>query len=131
MGVRCYVISGISRIVIEEITRGNVRTVELRSAHNVATALRVNVGDCVFLTTAKSQDVDRGVSGLIAEVTGKEVVTHSLFYTSPHHIEECEMTVVRLRVAPKAFGRIIRIKPSELLETREAEVIEMTIYDAR
>ena len=111
--------------------RGNVRTIELRSAHNVATALKVNIGECVFLTTAKSHDLDRVVSGLIAEVAGKEIMTHSLFYSSPHHVEECEMTVVRLRISPKALGRIVRVKPYELLETREAEIVEMTIFDAR
>ncbi|MCS7121436.1 MAG: DUF473 domain-containing protein [Archaeoglobaceae archaeon] len=129
--MKCYVITGITKAVIEEIMRGNIKTLELRSAHNVATALRVKVGDCVFVTYAKMQDIDRGVNGLIAEVTGKEVLTHSFFYSSPHYAEECEMTTVRLRLLPKALGRVIRIKPFELLETREAEVIEVTIFDAR
>ncbi len=129
--MRCFVLTGISRAVIEEIMRGNVRTIELRSAHNVATALRVNIGDYVFLTPAKSHDIARGVSGLIAEVTGKEVMSQSIFYSSPHYIEESEMTVVRLRISPKALGRIIRIKPFELLESCEAEIVEMTIFDAK
>ncbi len=129
--MRCFVLTGISRAVIEEIMRGNVRTIELRSAHNVATALRVNIGDYVFLTPAKSHDIARGVSGLIAEVTGKEVMSQSVFYSSPHYIEESEMTVVRLRISPKALGRIIRIKPFELLESCEAEIVEMTIFDAK
>ncbi len=129
--MRCFVLTGISRAVIEEIMRGNVRTIELRSAHNVATALRVNIGDYVFLTPAKSHDIARGVSGLIAEVTGKEVMSQSIFYSSPHYVEESEMTVVRLRISPKALGRIIRIKPFELLESCEAEIVEMTIFDAK
>ncbi len=129
--MRCYVLSGISRAVIEEIMRRNIKTIELRSAHNVATALRVNVGDYVFLTPARTQDLDRGVSGLIAEVTGKEVMSQSVFYASPHYIEESEMTVIRLRVLPRGVGRITRIRIGSLLETMEAEIIEMSHFDAR
>jgi hypothetical protein len=128
--MRCYVLSGMARGIIEDIMRGNVRTIELRSAHNIATALRVNLGECVFLTYSKTSDLTRGVSGIIAEVTGKEVVRQSLFYSSPHYIEESEMAVVRLRLNPKGVGRIIQIKSGELLEPIEAEVVEVTHFTA-
>lgn len=129
--MRCYVLSGIIRSVIEEIMRRNIKTLEVRSAHNVATALKVNVGDYVFLTPARTYDLDRGVSGLVTEVTGKEVMNQSLFYATTHHIEECEMSVVRLRLQPRGVGRIIRIRIGDLLETLEAEIIEMSHFDAR
>jgi len=128
--MRCYVLSGMARGIIEDIMRGNVRTIELRSAHNIATALRVNLGDCVFLTYSKTSDLTRGVSGIIAEVAGKEVVRQSLFYSSPHYIEESEMAVVRLRLNPRGVGRIIQIKSGELLEPIEAEVVEVTHFTA-
>lgn len=126
--MKCYVLTGISKSVIEEIMRGNVKTLELRSAHNVATALKVNVGDHIFITYAKIQDLDRGVSGLIAEIVGKEILTHTVIYS---HMEECEMTAVRIRFLPKAFGRIVKVKPFEVLESREAEVVEVSMFDAR
>ncbi len=129
--MKCYVLTGISRPIIEEIMRRNIRTIDLRSAHNVATAMKVNVGDLVFLTPARMHDLDRGVSGLIAEVTGKEVMSQSLFYASPHHIVEHEMSVVRLRVKPKGLGRIIKVQVGDILETIEAEIIEMSHFDAR
>ncbi len=128
--MRCYVLSGMAKGIIEDIMRGNVRTIELRSAHNIATALRVNLGDCVFLTYSKTSDLTRGVSGIIAEVAGKEVVRQSLFYSSPHYIEESEMAVVRLRLNPRGVGRIIQIKSGELLEPIEAEVVEVTHFTA-
>lgn len=128
--MRCYVLSGIARGVLEDIIRRNVRTIELRSAHNVATALRVNLGDCVFLTYSKTRDLERGVSGIIAEVGGKEVVHQSLFYSSPHYIEESEMAVVRLKLNPKGVGRIIQIRTGEILEAIEAEVVEVTTFTA-
>ncbi|MDI9646465.1 MAG: DUF473 domain-containing protein [Archaeoglobales archaeon] len=129
--MKCYVLTGISKAVIEEIVRGNIRNIELRSAHNVATALNVKIGDHVFLTVAKTHDLEKGVSGLIAEVTGKEVMSQSVFYSSPHYAEECEITVVRLKLLPKAVGRIIKLKPSEILGTREAEIVEVSIFNAR
>lgn len=128
--MRCYVFSGIAKGVLEDIIRRNVRTIELRSAHNVATALRVNLGDCVFLTYSKTRDLDRGVSGVIAEVSGKEIAHQSLFYASPHYVEESEMAVVRLRINPKGVGRIIQIKIRDILDAIEAEVVEVTSFTA-
>lgn len=128
--MRCYVLSGIAKGVIEDIVRRNIRTIEVRSAHNVATALKVNLGDCVFLTYSKIGDLERGVSGIIAEVSGKEVIQQSLFYSSPHYIEENEMAVVRLRLNPRGVGRIIQIKTGDLLEAIEAEIVEITHFTA-
>ncbi|MEM0350224.1 MAG: DUF473 domain-containing protein [Archaeoglobaceae archaeon] len=128
--MRCYVFSGIAKGIIEEIVRRNIRTIELRSAHNVATALKVSLGDCVFLTYSKIRDLERGVSGVIAEVNGKEVVHQSLFYSSPHYIEESEMTVVRLKLNPKGVGRIIQIRTGDVLDAIEAEVVEITNFRA-
>ncbi len=129
--MRCYVITGISRIVIEEILRRNVKTLELKSAHNVATALKANIGERVFLTSVKTHDLSKGVSGVIADVTDKEVMSQSIFYASPHYVEECEVTVVRLRISPRGFGRIVRVKRGDILETTEADVVEVSYFDAR
>lgn len=128
--MRCYVLSGIAKGIIEEIVRRNIRTIELRSAHNVATALRVNLGDCVFLTYSRTSDLERGVGGVIAEVSEKEVIHQSVFYSSPHYIEESEMAVVRIKLNPKGLGRIIQIRTGNLLEAIEAEVVELTHFSA-
>lgn len=128
--MKCYVFSGIAKGVLEDILRRNIRTIELRSAHNVATAIRVNLGDCVFLTYSKTRDLERGISGIIAEVSGKEVIHQSLFYSSPHYIEESEIAVVRLRINPKGVGRIIQIRAGDILDAIEAEVVELTTFTA-
>ncbi len=129
--MRCYVISGISRNVVEDILRGNLRTLELRNVVNIATALNTDVGDCVFITTAKNVDVDRGITGIIAEVVGKELISHSTVFARSDYIEECEMTVVRLRIKPKSLGRVINIYRGSLLEPIEAEVIRVDYFSAR
>ncbi|WP_456369570.1 DUF473 family protein [Geoglobus sp.] len=129
--MRCYVISGISRQVIEEILRGNLRTLELRNVINVATALNAKLGDCVFVTTAKNVDLGRGVTGIIAEVEGKEVVSHSTLYARNDYIEECEMTVVRLRVRPRAVGRLIQVFRKDILSPVEGEAIQVDHFLAR
>ncbi len=129
--MRCYVISGISRNVIEDILRGNLRTLELRNVTNVATALNAEIGECVFITNAKNVDIDRGVTGIIAEVVGKELISHSTIFARSDYVEECEMTVVRLRVKPKSLGRITNIYRGSLLEPMEAEVIRIDYFSAR
>ena len=129
--MRCRVLSGISRNVIEDILRGNLKTLELRNVTNVATALNTDVGECIFVTTAKNVDIDRGVTGIIAEVIGKEVISHSTIFARSEYIEECEMTVIRLRIKPKSLGRIVNIYRGGLLEPIEAEVIRVDYFSAR
>lgn len=131
MTMRCYVLTGISKNVLDELVRRNIRTIEVRSAHNVATAIKADVGSCVFLTPAKLSDLGRGVSGLIAQITGKEVMSQSLFYSSPTYIEECELTVVRLRLKPKGVGRMVQVQLEGLLDTIEADVVEVSYFNAR
>ena len=129
--MRCLVLTGISKDVLEDLIRRYIRTIELRSAHNIATALRAEVGDCVFLTSAKTFDIDKGTLGLIAQVTGKEMYTHSLMFSTPTLIQESEMTVVRLRLEVKGLGRVMRVYNAGILDTTEAEVVEVSYFDAR
>jgi hypothetical protein len=129
--MRCLVLTGISKDVLEDLVRRYIRTIELRSAHNIATALRAEVGDCVFLTSAKTFDIDKGTLGLIAQVTGKEMYTHSLMFSTPTLIQESEMTVVRLRLEVKGLGRVMRVYNAGILDTTEAEVVEVSYFDAR
>lgn len=129
--MKCYVLTGISRKTIDEIVRRYIRTIELRSAHNVATALRVELGNCVFLTPAKLSDLGRGCIGIISEVTGKEVQSHSVFFATTRYFEENEMTVVRLKLEPKGLGKIVKVYNIGILDTTEAEVVEVSYFDAR
>ncbi len=130
--MRCYVLCGISRPVLDEIVRRNIRSIELRSAHNVATAMKVEPGDLVFLTPSKLYDLGRGVGGIIAEVRSKEVLHQSIFYSSPHYIEESEMSVVRLRIVPRGVGRVVSITGGKgILDPMEAEVVEVSYFNAR
>jgi hypothetical protein len=129
--MKCLVITGVSRRTLDDIIRRIIRTIELRSAHNVATALKADVGSKVFLTTSKLYDIDRGTTGVIAEVVGKEVISHSLVFASESMIQESEMTVVRLRLNVKGVGRIIKLYNAGILDTTEADVIEVSYFDAR
>ena len=129
--MRCLVLTGISKDVLEDLIRRHIKTVELRSAHNIATAMRAEVGDCVFLTSAKTFDVDRGTLGIIAQVTGKEIYSHSLMFSTPTLIQESEMTVVRLKLEVRGVGRVVRVYSTGILDTTEAEVVEVSYFDAR
>lgn len=93
--------------------------------------MKVEVGDCVFLTSAKTFDVDRGTSGLIAQVTGKEMFSHSMVFSTPISIQESEMTVVRLKLDVKCLGRVTRVHTVGILDTTEAEIVEVSYFDAR
>ena len=129
--MKCYVLTGISRRAIDEIAKRYIRTIELRSAHNVSTALKVELGSCVFLTPAKLSDLEKGCIGMISEVKGKEVQSHSVFFATTRYFEENEMTVVRLKVEPKGIGRIVKVYNAGILDTTEAEVVEVSYFNAR
>lgn len=129
--MKCLVLTGISREVLDDLMRRRIRTIELRSAHNIATALKAELGDCIFLTNAKTFDVDRGSVGIIAIVNGKEVYSHSLMFSTPTMIQESEMTVVRLKLDVKGLGRVIRVYNVGVLDTTEADVVEVSYFDAR
>ncbi len=128
--LRCYVLTGISRRVIDALMSREIRSIELRSAHNVATALKAEVGSCVLLTPARLCDLGRGVTGLVAEVRGKEVMSHSVFFASGSYFEESEMTAVRLILKPKGFGRVTSVENTGILDTTVAEVVCISHFDA-
>ncbi len=129
--MRCLVITGVSRRTLEDLMRRLARTIELRSAHNVATALKAETGSKVFLTPSKLYDIDKGTTGIIAEVVSKEVISHSLVFASESMIQESEMTVVRLKLDIKGMGRIVRVYSAGILDTTEADVVEVSYFDAR
>ncbi|AIY89591.1 DUF473 domain-containing protein [Geoglobus acetivorans] len=129
--MRCYVISGISRYTIEEVLKGNLRTLELRNVVNISSALNAGIGECVFITTAKNVDLSRGVTGIIAEVERKELTTHTMYYSRNDYFEECEMTAVRLKIRPRGVGRIIQVFRKDILSPVEAEVIQLDHFLAR
>ncbi len=128
--IKCYVLTGISRRVIDALLKREIRSVELRSAHNVATAIKAEIGSCVLLTPARLCDLGKGVTGIVAEVTGKEVMSHSLFFASGTYMEESEMTAVRLMLRPRGFGRIAAVHNTGILDTTVAEVVYMKHFDA-
>lgn len=131
MPMRCLVLTGISKRIIDDLIKRFIKTVELRSAHNVATALKAEQGDSIFLTSAKTFDIDRGTSGVIARVVGKEVISHSIVFATESMIQESEMTVVRLKLDVRGVGRIIRVYNAGILDMTEADIIEVSYFDAR
>lgn len=129
--MKCYVLTGISRKILEDVMKRAIRTVELRSTHNVSTALNVKVGSRVFLTPTKLSDIGRGTPGVIVEVEGNETQHHSIVFSSERYIEESEMTVVRLRVVPKGVGKLTSVYHPGTLECTEGEVVEVSYFRAR
>jgi len=127
--MKCLVITGVSKRTLEDIVRRTIKTIELRSAHNVVTAFKAVEGSNVFLTTSKLHDIDKGTIGIIAEVVKKEITSHSLIFAS--EVQESEMTVIRLRLNVKGLGRIVKVYNTDIIGITEAEVIEVNYFNAR
>lgn len=129
--MRCHILTGISRKILEDVINRDIKTIELRSTHNVSTAFSIEIGSCVFLTPCKQYDLDKGTRGVIVEVNGKESLSHSMVFSSDRYIEESEMTVVRLRVTPKGFGRLRNVHNPGILESTQGDVVEVSYFSAR
>lgn len=129
--MRCHILTGISRKILEDVVNRDIKTIELRSTHNVATAFNIGIEGCVFLTPCKQYDIDKGTRGVIAEVNGKESLSHSMAFSSDRFIEESEMTVVRLRITPRGFGRIRNVYSPGILESTQGDVVEVSYFSAR
>ncbi|HIP63569.1 MAG TPA: DUF473 domain-containing protein [Archaeoglobus profundus] len=127
--MKCLVITGVSKRTLDDIVKRIIKTIELRSAHNVVTAFKAAEGSNVFLTTSKLHDIDKGTVGIIAEVVKKEITSHSLIFAS--EIQESEMTVIKLKLNVKGLGRIVKVYNTDILGITEAEVIEVNYFNAR
>lgn len=129
--MRCHILTGISRKILEDVINRDIKTIELRSTHNVSTAFNIGIEDFVFLTPCKQCDMDKGSRGVIAEVNGKESLSHSMVFSSDRFIEESEMTVVRLRITPRGFGRLRNVYNPGILESTQGDVVEVSYFSAR
>ncbi len=92
-------LTGISKRVIDELVEHGIKTIELRSSHNVLAASRAQVGDLVFLTPHSLEDLVPGAEGVLARIMEKNVSLRRIGVFSHEEPEEREMLVARLKLS--------------------------------
>lgn len=103
-------LTGISKRVVDELMENGVRTIELRSSHNIASAAKLKLGDLVFVTQRSREDLMPGTEGVIARVVASEFGIRRVGVYSRSEVEEKEAEIARLKLEAVTSCRAPRVK---------------------
>ncbi|TQD24887.1 DUF473 domain-containing protein [Methanolobus vulcani] len=124
-------LTGISERVISELRQNKLLTIEIRSPHNFLAALRMNVGDMLFLTHTCPEDLTGGSMGIVTKLVRHQVSTHRVMQSSESFYEERETTSLRLQLDPKCIARVRRVLNNTIGEVTKVDAEEIPLYNAR
>jgi len=130
--MQCVALTGINREVLEDLARNQVRTIELRSAHNIFSVVNMSLGDTVFLTFTSLHDISSGTPGLLALVRSLDVRMHRV--TGQYGAlccEERETMYARVQVVLRNRGKVRRTLPTSMGGPTYVEVDEQLFYKAQ
>ncbi len=131
--MRCAALTGISPEVIRDLKAGRPRTIELQSAHNIATIATVEPGPetHMFMTSIDLADLGPGDTGicvyvLSTSISMKRIVefNHGMYY------EERERMSARVQVKYCASSVIKEVFHEGVMSPTEVEVLKSSCYHA-
>jgi len=131
--MRCAALTGISPEVIRDLKAGRPRTLELQSAHNIATIATIEPGPetHMFMTSIDLADLGPGDTGICVYVLStaismKRIVefNHGMYY------EERERMSARVQVKYCASSVIREVFHEGLMSPTEVEVLKSACYHA-
>jgi hypothetical protein len=124
-------LTGISERVISELKQNRLLTIEIRSPNNFLAALRMNVGEMLFLTHTSAEDLTGGSMGIIAKLVRHQVSTHRVMQSNEAFYEERETTSLRLQLDPKCIARVRKVLNNTIGEVTKVDAEEIPLYNAR
>ena len=131
--MRCAELNGISPEIIRDLKGGRPRTIELQSAHNIATIATVEPGPetHMFMTLIDLADLGPGDTGICVYVLStaismKRIVefNHGMYY------EERERMSARVQVKFCATSVIKEVFHEGVMSPTEVEVLKSSCYHA-
>lgn len=129
--MKYIVISGISLMALRNLEQNKIKTIEIRSPHNFASAIESDAGDVVFLTTTSMEDVGVGTTGLIAKILEKQVSMHRIIHKTDELFEEAEVQMARLKLELKGNARVRRSISSTMGEAMVVDADEVRFFEGR
>jgi hypothetical protein len=129
--MKYIVISGISLMALRNLEQNKIKTIEIRSPHNFASAIESNAGDVIFLTATSMEDVGVGTTGLIAKILEKQVSMHRLIHKTDELFEEAEIQMARLKLELKGNARVRRPVSFTMGEAIVVDADEVHFFEGR
>ena len=129
--MRCIALTGISNHVINDLKNRLLLTIEIRSPHNFAGVLHIDINDPMFLSSTSPNDVTAGTTGLVARVQRRDISIHRVVQSNDFAYEEREAMVARVQLVAECGGRVQRIIQSELGGSMVVDVEERPVYAAQ
>ena len=111
-----YALTCISQRVFKELLLEGIKTVELRSAHNINSIAHVTVGEPVFITCKAEEDITRETEGIIAVVRTLSVGNkrddgnHDEYEITTARVQLERLNVAKVKDAAKpGFGKEVTV----------------------
>ncbi len=130
-GMQYVVLSGISPEVLKDIEHSRIKTIEIRSPHNFLSALEINVGDVIFLTSTSLGDVRLGTTGILTKILEKQISMHRVVQRTEEFYEEREVQLARLQLQMKGHARVRRAVCCTLGEAAVVDADEVLFFEGR
>jgi len=129
--MRLMVLSGISQQIMRQLEHDKIKTIEIKSPHNFLSAIEMNVGDMIFLTSTSQQDIRSGTSGLIARINQTQIAMQRIIQKDTEFYEEAEFQLVRLQLELKGNARVRRAECCALGEATIVDADEVLFFEGR
>jgi hypothetical protein len=129
--VKLPALTGLNHESIQDLLKHQIRTFEIRSAHNLIIFSQVRPGDYIFITDAVPPDVIPGHCGHIVQVRGVDVHMNRVTFSTPLNYEERETMSARVQLTVHAIGKVKDVFPVEPYKPIYVDAIEIKHCDAR
>lgn len=131
--MRCAALTGISPEVIRDLKAGRPRTLELQSAHNIATIATVDPGPetHMFMTSIDLADLGPGDAGICVYVLSTSISMKRIVeFNHGMYFEERERMSARVQVKYCASSVIKEVFHEGVMSPTEVEVLKSSCYHA-
>jgi len=125
------VLSGISQQIMRQLEHDKIKTIEIRSPHNFLSAIEMDVGDMIFLTSTSQEDIRPGTSGLIARINQKQIAMQRIIQKDTEFYEEAEFQLARLQLELKGNARVRRAECCAIGEATVVDADEVLVFEGR
>jgi len=119
-----YALTCITPYAYKELAAGGIKTLELRSAHNINAIARAKVDDHVFITCKTDEDVTKETKGIIARIRSisMQKSRQSMEY------DEYEVITSRIQLEYLDSAKIKDIAASRLGSEVSVDIEKVTYY---